>query len=71
MNYKLLNYSINVLVEKIMKKYGGSYDSSLNIVLNSDFYKELIKKDFLLEEGDLYLFELLDKEISGKVEVAI
>jgi len=62
-NYELLDYTVKALVEKLMLKYGSSYDSSLELVLNSRLYARLLEDSHLLEEGDIYLFNLLDKEV--------
>lgn len=61
-DYEVLDYTIKSLVEMLMKKYSSSYDSSLEFVLNSRLYANLLNKPDLLEEGDIYLFSLLDKE---------
>lgn len=41
-NYSVLNYTVNVLVEKTMKKYDCDYQSALQAVLNSKMYERLI-----------------------------
>lgn len=64
-NYSVLNYTINALVEKIMKKYGSDYESSLQIVLNSEMYKRLLVDAEFLDEGDIYLFDVLCKELDN------
>lgn len=63
-NFKLIDYTVKVLVEKLMAKYQSNYDSALELVLNSKLYARLLTDTFLLEEGDIYLFNLLDKELS-------
>ena len=65
LNYEILDYTVKTLVEKLMSKYGSSYDSSLELVLNSKVYANLLEDSHLLEEGDIYLFNLLDKEVSN------
>lgn len=62
-NYSVLNYTINALVEMIMKKYGSDYESSLQTVLNSEMYKRLLIDPEFLDEGDIYLFDVLCKEL--------
>lgn len=62
-NYEVLDYTVKALVEKLMQKYGSSYDSSLELVLNSRLYARLLEDSHLLEEGDIFLFNLLDKEV--------
>lgn len=62
-NYSVLNYTINALVEMVMKKYDSDYESSLQTVLNSEMYKRLLIDPEFLDEGDIYLFEVLCKEL--------
>lgn len=62
-NYEILDYTVKALVEKLMQEYGSSYDSSLELLLNSRLYSRLLENSHLLEEGDIYLFNLLDKEL--------
>ena len=62
-NYTILDYTVKALVEKLMLKYGSSFDSSLELILNSKLYTRLLKEPHLLEEGDIYLFNLLEEEI--------
>ena len=62
-NYSVLNYTINALVEKTMKKYGSDYESSLQTILNSKMYKRLLVDADFLDEGDIYLFDVLCKEL--------
>lgn len=64
LNYDALDYTIKALVEKLMLKYRSSYDSSLELVLNSRLYARLLENPCLLEEGDIYLFNLLDQEVA-------
>lgn len=61
--YSVLDYTVKVLVESLMKKYDCSYDSALEVVLNSQLYAQLLANPHLQEEGDIYLFNLLDKEV--------
>ena len=51
-NYSVLNYTVNVLVEKTMKKYDCDYQSALQAVLNSKMYERLITDADFLDEGD-------------------
>ena len=48
-----------------MKKYGSDYESSLQIVLNSEMYKRLLVDAEFLDEGDIYLFDVLCKELDN------
>lgn len=62
-NYSVLNYTVNVLVEKTMKKYDCDYQSALQAVLNSKMYERLITDADFLDEGDIFLFNILSKEL--------
>lgn len=62
-NYTILDYTVKTLVEQLMQKYQSSFDSSLELVLNSRLYARLLEDPHLLEEGDIYLFGLLVKEL--------
>lgn len=64
-NYSVLNYTINALVEMVMKKYDSDYESSLQTVLNSEMYKRLLVDAEFLDEGDIYLFDVLCKELDN------
>lgn len=62
-NYTILDYTVKALVEHLMQKYQSSFDSSLELVLNSHLYARLLEDSHLLEEGDIFLFGLLNKEL--------
>lgn len=64
-NYSVLNYTVNVLVEKTMKKYDCDYQSALQAVLNSKMYERLITDVDFLDEGDIFLFNILSKELDA------
>ena len=64
-NYSVLNYTVNVLVEKTMKKYDCDYQSALQAVLNSKMYERLITDADFLDEGDIFLFHILSKELDA------
>ena len=64
--YSVLNYTINILVEKTMKKYDCDYESALQTVLNSRMYNRLLNDNNFLEEGDIYLFDVLCHEIENQ-----
>ncbi len=64
-NYSVLNYTVNVLVEKTMKKYDCDYQSALQAVLNSKMYERLITDADFLDEGDIFLFNILSKELDA------
>lgn len=65
-DYDVLEYTINALVENLMSKYGTNYDSSISVVLSSDLYGRLLNDRTLLENGDIYLFSLLEAELKTK-----
>ena len=65
-NYSVLNYTVNVLVEKTMKRYDCDYQSALQAVLNSKMYERLITDADFLDEGDFFLFNILSKELDAK-----
>ena len=49
----------------VMKKYDSDYESSLQTVLNSEMYKRLLIDPEFLDEGDIYLFDVLCKELDN------
>ena len=65
-DYNVLEYTINALVENMMSKYGTNYESSISVVLASDLYKKLTQDRSFLENGDIYLFSLLEAELQTK-----
>ena len=69
-NYSVLNYTVNVLVEKTMKRYDCDYQSALQAVLNSKMYERLITDADFLDEGDIFLFNILSKELDAKLRLS-
>lgn len=65
-DYDVLEYTINALVEKLMLKYNTNYESSISAVMATELYKRLLKDRSLLESGDIYLFALLEDELRNK-----
>lgn len=65
-DYNVLEYTINALVDNLMSKYGTNYESSISAVLASDLYKKLTQDRSFLENGDIYLFSLLETELQAK-----
>ena len=65
-DYDVLEYTINALVEKLMLKYDTNYESSIGTVMASELYERLLKDRTLLESGDIYLFALLENELRDK-----
>ena len=70
-NYSVLNYTVNVLVEKTMKKYDCDYQSALQAVLNSKMYERLITDADFLDEGDIFLFNILSKELDANWSILL
>lgn len=65
-DYNVLEYTINALVENLMSKYGTNYESSISAVMSTELYEKLLKDRSLLENGDIYLFSLLEIELRKK-----
>ena len=65
-DYNVLEYTINALVDNLMSKYDTNYESSISVVLSSDLYKKLTQDRSFLENGDIYLFSLLEAELQTK-----
>lgn len=61
--WELIDYAINSLIELLMKKYSASYDWAFQTVMKSETYKKLLNDNDFLNEGDLFIFETLDKEL--------
>lgn len=62
-NYTLVQYHLNVMIQMLMQKHGFTYEEALPFVMSSNTYKELLAKPHLLEEGSLFICELLEKEL--------
>lgn len=65
-DYTLIDFLINQMVEMLMRKFGSTYDSALEVVLQSDTYEKLMTKPHLQEEGSLFICELLSKELDAR-----
>jgi len=65
-NYSLVNFHLSAMIEMLMRKYAISYEKALPLVMSSDTYKMLLEKPYLQEEGNLFVCELLEKELSSK-----
>ena len=61
--WEMIDYTINSLIELLMKKYSASYDWAFQTVMKSETYKRLLNDNDFLNEGDLFIFETLDKEL--------
>lgn len=46
----------------LANEFNLSMECAMQFVLSSSSFKDLHEKPFLLEEGDLFLFDLLKKE---------
>lgn len=68
-NYDLVDFLMKEMVEMLMKKHHYTYDTALDIVLSSNTYNQLVSKPYLQEEGSLFVCELLEKELSNKLEM--
>lgn len=62
--YNILEYTVNVLVEKLMNTRKCSYDTALETVMRSAVYARLLTDEHFLEEGDIFLFKALEKELA-------
>lgn len=65
-DYTLIDFLINQMVEMLMRKFGSTYDSALEVVLQSDTYEKLMTKPHLQEEGSLFICEMLSKELDAR-----
>ena len=65
-DYTLIDFLIKQMVEMLMKKFGSTYDSALEVVLQSNTYTELVTKPYLQEEGSLFVCEMLSKELATR-----
>lgn len=63
-NYFLLEYHVNSMIKELMEQRGMSYESAMQMVLNSKTYAKLQEDEWLLEEGPLYVYGLLEKELT-------
>ena len=65
--YSLLTYHLNNMVELLMNKYHMSYELALSRAIASETYQSLVASDYLYEEGELFILELLEGELVSKV----
>ncbi|SHH27974.1 hypothetical protein SAMN05720766_109126 [Fibrobacter sp. UWH9] len=47
----------------LMERHGMVFVDALKFLLQSSMYKSLSKNTYLLEQGDLFLYEQLEKEM--------
>ncbi len=62
----LMDHYIKKMTMMLANEFNLSMDSAMRFVLSSASFKDLHEKPFLLEEGDLFLFDLLKKEFKPK-----
>ena len=58
----LMDHYVKKMTMMLANEFNLSVESSMQFVLSSSSFKDLHEKPFLLEEGDLFLFDLLKKE---------
>ncbi len=64
--YQTIDYLLKSMTELLMKTYEVSFDWALETFLKSETYKRLLNDEELRNEGDLFIFELLQKELTKK-----
>jgi hypothetical protein len=64
-NYDIVDFHLNEMIQMLMKKCHYTYDTALDIVLSSETYHQLVTRPHLQEEGSLFICELLEKELAG------
>lgn len=62
--YNLIDYQLKSMTELLMDTYEVSYEWAIETVLKSSTYKQLIKDETFRNEGDLFIFEQLQKELA-------
>ena len=62
MKLSLMDHYVKKMTMMLANEFNLSVESSMQFVLSSSSFKDLHEKPFLLEEGDLFLFDLLKKE---------
>ena len=62
----LMDHYVKKMTMMLANEYNLSMECALGLVLSSASFKDLHEKDFLLEEGDLFHFDLLKKEFCSK-----
>jgi hypothetical protein len=64
-NYDIVDFHLNEMIQMLVKKCHYTYDTALDIVLSSETYHQLVTRPHLQEEGSLFICELLEKELAG------
>lgn len=62
----LMDHYVKKMTTMLANEFNLSVESSMQFVLASSCFKDLHEKSFLLEEGDLFHFDLLKKEFCAK-----
>ena len=62
MKLSLMDHYVKKMTMMLANEFDLSVESAMQFVLSSSSFKDLHEKTFLLEEGDLFLFDLLKKE---------
>ena len=58
----LMDHYVKKMTMMLANEFNLSMECAMQFVLSSNSFKDLHEKPFLLEEGDLFLFDLLKKE---------
>ena len=66
----LMDHYVKKMTMMLANEYNLSMECALGLVLSSASFKDLHEKPFLLEEGDLFLFDNLNQEIAPKLNPA-
>lgn len=66
--FNKMDHYVKKMTMMLAGEFNLSVESAMQFVLASSCFKDLHEKDFLLEEGDLFHFDLLKKEFCSKQE---
>lgn len=61
--YNLIDYLLKSMTELLIDTYGVKYEWAIETVLKSSTYKQLLEDIKFRNEGDLFIFEQLKKEL--------
>lgn len=61
--YNLIDYLLKSMIELLIDTYHVKYEWAIDTVLKSSTYKQLLEDKKLRNEGDLFIFEQLQKEL--------
>lgn len=65
----LIDHYVKKMTMMLANEFNLSIESAMQFVLASSSYRDLHEKSFLLEEGDLFLFDLLKTEFKSKNKI--